>query len=440
MKSNSELIVQRLKEVIFSETIIQEFKMSDSDFTRNRKQPFGSMILFMVNFLKKSLIIEIDNYLSHVKLKLEDCSFKSFTSSAFVQKRKKINHTVFKFLSAVIIDNFYIKSNKNIKLFEGFRLLAVDGSRTTLPNSKELQETFGRAKNQTEAIVVQGRVSIIYDVLNHIVIDSVLSNLKIAERELALGHSEHWKPKDLIIYDRGYPSFDFKYQHTKKGIDYLMRVPVEYSKVVMAFVDSKKTSVIVTISPPDKHNYKDKDYTKSATLQVRLVRVELPDGEIEILFTSLLDNQLYPASIFKELYFLRWGVETFYDQLKNKLKLENFTGYSASSVLQDFYCSIFISNLQSVIVNDLQAELDEKSAGKLYKQKVNTNLSYGFLKNRVLELLWKDIPGTEIHHELKTLFLRNTIPIRNGRHEERNRKKYQNRNKPKVTKNQRDAI
>ena len=88
MKSNSELIVQRLKEVIFSETIIQEFKMSDSDFTRNRKQPFGSMILFMVNFLKKSLLIEIDNYLSHVKLKIQDCSFKSFTSSAFVQKRK----------------------------------------------------------------------------------------------------------------------------------------------------------------------------------------------------------------------------------------------------------------------------------------------------------------------------------------------------------------
>lgn len=125
---------------------------------------------------------------------------------------------------------------------------------------------------------------------------------------------------------------------------------------------------------------------------------------------------------------------------KKKLKLENFTGYSASSVLQDFYGSIFISNLQSVIVNDLQAELDEKSAGKLYKQKVNTNLSYGFLKNRVLELLWKDIPSTEIHHELKTLFLKNTIPIRNGRHEERNRKKYQNRNKPKVTKNQIDAI
>ena len=91
MKSNFDLIVQRLKEVIFSEAIIQEFKVSDSDFTRNRKQPFGSMILFMVNFLKKSLLIEIDNYLSHVKLKLQDCSFKSFTSSAFVQWKKRSN-------------------------------------------------------------------------------------------------------------------------------------------------------------------------------------------------------------------------------------------------------------------------------------------------------------------------------------------------------------
>ena len=46
------------------------------------------------------------------------------------------------------------------------------------------------------------------------------------------------------------------------------------------------------------------------------------------------------------------------DQLKNKLKVGCFTGYSKISVLQDFFCTIFISNLQSIIVNDLQEELD----------------------------------------------------------------------------------
>ena len=44
--------------------------------------------------------------------------------------------------------------------------------------------------------------------------------------------------------------------------------------------------------------------------------------------TSLLDSEKYPTKIFKELYFMRWGVEPFYDELKNKLKVGCFTGYS----------------------------------------------------------------------------------------------------------------
>src|SRR6202012_2583648 len=111
-------------------------------------------------------------------------------------------------------------------------------------------------------------------------------------------------------------------------------------------------------------------------------------GEVEVLITTLLDSQKYPAKMFKELYFLRWGVETFYNELKNKLKIEHFTGYSQVSIQQDFYCAIFISNLQSVIVNDLTEELSLQNEGKKYDYKINTNISYGFLKNRILELLY----------------------------------------------------
>lgn len=37
---------------------------------------------------------------------------------------------------------------------------------------------------------------------------------------------------------------------------------------------------------------------------------------------SFKDSKKYPAKLFKELYFLRWGTEIFYDELKNKLKVE----------------------------------------------------------------------------------------------------------------------
>jgi hypothetical protein len=175
-------------------------------------------------------------------------------------------------------------------------------------------------------------------------------------------------------------------------------------------------------------------------MKVRLIRIDLPSGEIEILMTSLLDSKKYPSTMFKELYFLRWGIETFYDELKNKLNLEYFTGYSTISIMQDFFCAIFISNLQSVIVNDLQEELKIKNQNTKLDYKINTNLSYGFLKNRIIELLFKEAPLEQVFNELETLFLQNTIPIRENRNNKRDVGKYRNRIRPLVLKNQKDAI
>jgi Transposase DDE domain len=239
----------------------------------------------------------------------------------------------------------------------GFRILAVDGSKITLPFTQELKLFYGESKNQTTTSIVQAMSSVLYDVLNHLVLNLVLENIKTGERELALKHKAHWKQKDLIIYDRRYPYYDFKHQHIKAVIYYLIRVQKNHSKVVCSFILSKKRTLILDVFPQEKQVFTGKDYDKTTGLKVRLVRVDLPNGEIEVLMTSLLDSQVYPASMFKELYFLRWGIESFFDELKNKLKVEYFTGYSIMSIQQDFFCAIFISNLQSVIVNDLQEEL-----------------------------------------------------------------------------------
>lgn len=440
MSKNSILIIKKLRDVIFSKEIISDYRMKEQHFTRNRKQPFCRVLLFMLNLLRKSMVIEIDNFLQHLNSKLDLQRVDNFTSSAFVQKRKKIKPEVFNYLSSVITDNYYVKTNQNIKRFNGFRVLAVDGSKITLPYTQELKLFYGESKNQTNTSIVQGMSSVLYDVLNRLVLNSVLENVKTGERELALKHKPHWKENDLIIYDRGYPSYDFKNEHIKSGIDYLIRVQKNHSKLVSSFILSKKKTLIVDVFPQERHVFTGKDYDKNTSLKVRLIRVDLPGGEIEILMTSLLDSQIYPASIFKELYFLRWGIETFYDELKNKLKIEYFTGYSIMSIKQDFFCAIFISNLQSVIVNDLEEELAIKNCNTKLDYKINANLSYGFLKNRILELLFKEAPLEEVFKELENLFLQNTIPIRLNRNNKREVGKYKKRIRPVVLKNQKDAI
>jgi len=437
---NALFVLEKLKQEIFSKEIILKYRNSKTDFTRNRKQPFGQMLLFMFNLVKKSLVIEIDNFVQFLNSKTDSVEIKNFTKSAFVQKRMKINPEVFKHLSEVIVENTYVESNTTIKLFEGFRLLAVDGSKVTLPYTEDLKKEFGESKNNTNTSVVQGRTSVLYDVLNHIALDSVLENSGIGERELALKHKFRWKKNDLIIYDRGYPSYDFMYEHIKSEVNFVIRATTTHSKAVISFVSSGKKSLVVEMFPKEGHCFKDKQYNKTTSIKVRLVRVNLPNGEIEVLMTSLLDSQKYPSKMFKELYFLRWGIETYYDELKNKIKLEYFTGYSKISVLQDFFCAVFISNLQSTIVNDLQEELAVKNQNTKLDYKINTNLTYGFLKNRVLELLFNEGALEDVFLELQTLFLKNTVPIRPDRSNPRNVGKYRNRIRPLVLKNQRDAV
>lgn len=416
------------------------FKTNPEDFTRNRKQSFSGTILFMLNFLTRSLSIEIVNFLSFLKRK--DIAQETFSKSAFVQARKKIKPEVFKHLNQRIIEEFYKDNSGVLRQFDNLRILAMDGSRLTLPFTKELEEIYGQTKNQTNTYIVQAKACVLYDLLNEICINGVLSSIDTDERTQAKQLLEHCQANDLIIYDRGYPSFELIYEHYQKNLHFLMRMPLDFSQVVKDFVASGKTSQIVEIKPGQKKSFENKPYTKSSTLKIRLLRITLNGGGIEVLATSLLDSKHYGNEVFKELYFKRWKIETYYDELKNKLKIEEFSGYSNQSILQDFYSTLFVSNIQTLIENEINEEIEKESETKniKYQYKINTTLSYGFMKDRILELFFTKNDMNDIINELKELFKKHLIPIRPNRKFERKIGKYRTRTKPIVTKNQKNSL
>jgi hypothetical protein len=47
-------------------------------------------------------------------------------------------------------------------------------------------------------------------------------------------------------------------------------------------------------------------------LKLRLIRIELENGETKILITSLLNTEKYSAEIFFDLYHHRWPIEEDY--------------------------------------------------------------------------------------------------------------------------------
>jgi hypothetical protein len=150
-------------------------------------------------------------------------------------------------------------------------------------------------------------------------------------------------------------------------------------------------------------------------MKVRFVQVILDNGTVEVLATNILNNDTIKTTDFKELYIKRWGIETYYDLIKNRLNLENFTGLTALAVKQDFYATIFLTNYEAMLTYDLNEELKETTQENKYVQKINKAVSFNLIKHKVFDLLYNDEPIDEMLEKMEKLFLTNTIVIRPNR-------------------------
>jgi hypothetical protein len=162
-------------------------------------------------------------------------------------------------------------------------------------------------------------------------------------------------------------------------------------------------------------------------LRVRLVSLRLPSGELEVLATSLLEEERYPTEEFLTVYHWRWGHETFYLMLKGRLELENFSGRTVEAVRQDVQAAVLLANLESVLSQPAQAALSAPSTTATQPRQVNRSNSYHALKDQVLDLLYRDIPAPTVINQLLRLFKGSPVAVRPHRKVPRRRKPSFNR-------------
>jgi hypothetical protein len=171
-------------------------------------------------------------------------------------------------------------------------------------------------------------------------------------------------------------------------------------------------SVIVELTPPNGAMGLVRERKLPEKITIRFVTVRLSTGELEVLATNLLEEQEYPAAVFGEVYALRWEIETYYGLLKGRLHLENFTGRTIESVLQDVHAAIFLSNLETVVTRSSNEKLQVDSASHKHPKKVNHAVSFHALKSRIVTLLLSNKPIEKVLPEIEMLFLKNPISTR----------------------------
>ena len=415
MSTNTALVyqglIERLKSLLFSEDFKDRHRLNEKDFTRKRCLTFGVVIIFLPNMIKRALQDELDEFFK--LLEGAEVAVRVVTKSAFSQARKKLKYEAFVELNQVQVTYFY--DYFEWQTWHGLRLLAVDGSTAELPNTPEIIEHFGAWHPAAGGLCPLARVSQMFDVLNQVTLDAIIAPKALGERALAALHFAALKAGDLVLMDRGYPAFWLFALILAQKAHFCARMPLGVWGVVDRFVATGLAEQIVTLYP--SYEARRECHARGLStepLTVRLIRVELPSGEIEVLATSLLDSNAYPVSVFKDLYHHRWPVEEDYKAMKCRIEVENFSGKSVLAVYQDFHAKVFTMNLTAILAQPAQKVVQQESQEKKYTYQINMTNAFSKMKDTVV-LLLRRANILPLLQRLWQLMIKTIEPIRPGR-------------------------
>ena len=253
--------------------------------------------------------------------------------------------------------------------------------------------------------------------MNEVIVHARIAPYRTSELSMAYARVDSFEKDMLVIYDRLYSNYKMValHQWQETEIKFVIRA-LDSIRQIKDFIRNGKSSDIIYLksTPEAQKGLKQKGYKidKTTLVKVRLVRIEL-DNSIEVLMTNLWEEDGYDTADFKQLYFKRWGIETNISLQKNILQLESFSGQTPLSVQQDFYATVFMANLFSLITKQAQQEID-KTVFRKYPVKVNRNKSYAKLRTNLVSLFTSNHPEA-ILHKLYKYFIRDPLPIRKNR-------------------------
>ena len=397
-------------------------RIAQNDFIRNRKMPLQDLLLSMINRKGLTLTLELRNFMKTVHPGTE------ISKPGYLKQRIKLNPDAFVDLYHYHNKNFY--SESGYATYNGYLILAADGSNLNIPTTKETLETFGTSCRKNTKPQASIGLGCLYDVMNRMIIESDCNRCKfdemaVAESQIDRVYNTIGKEQPfLVVMDRGYPSTPAFIRMMDKNIYFIVRLKNSDYKKEQASLECNDKWIDIEL---DKTRIRHYEGTAMATrmrelgdIRLRMVKIYLDDGNYEILLTNLKTEQFSTEQL-ADLYHMRWSIETAYETLKSRLQIENFTGTKPQLLLQDIYSTIYVSNLAEDIILETQQELDEKDKNYKHKMAINQTVSIGILKNDLIYImLEKDKDKQEaLFNNLYDDISKNLVPVRPNRHYKR---------------------
>lgn len=318
---------------------------------------------------------------------LPSLSTRVVTGSAFSQRRYQVSSKFFKALS-MLPYGYY--QNMDKRTWNGHLLLAGDGSTLNLPISKQVREDFGVHSTTSHGVDrCLSRIFFVYDVLNSFVVDAQFSHMDDGEKTLLNNSLQSLKGQQgLFLLDRNFGYFSSLKQLTTHGQHFCIRLSVDASHFTKRVMANDGKDFIIDWKPSrTEYQTCKKHLLDTLPIKVRVVKVVLESGETELLVTSLLDQQKYPAQQMKELYHLRWGVEECFKNLKPKMKIEYFGCKKTEGILQEFHAHIFMLNMIGLVAREAQKEIETQCVKRKRSYQYNWKNAFRYLRKSLTALL-----------------------------------------------------
>jgi hypothetical protein len=399
-------LIETLRRQLGDGSFVAAHRVRVEDFTRQRQLSFPIVMLFALQKTVKSLQRHLHEFLDELA---QGELFEPVTAGAWTHARAKLKHTAFIELNrdCVLPAIYGEQPARPVERWKGHRLVGIDSSLVRLPEHPDTFAEFTAVSvtnqhGQTGTRYPEGRVSVVYDLLNRVGLDARLEPSAISEVTLAIEQLAAAKVGDVLLSDRGFTGYAYLAWHAKRGLHFVARCSSgSFLAAQELFRQNRaKRSVIVKLLAPLQQQADLAAHGLPLVLTVRFVSVRLPSGELEVLATSLLDAQQYPAAEFLALYHRRWAHETFHGLLKSRLDLENFSGKTPEAVRQDFHATVLLCNLESVLTASTNAALQQAAR----PQQVNHAVSFHALKHELLPLLYSDEPAERVVRKLQSWF------------------------------------
>lgn len=337
------------------------------------------MVGILLTTLQRSLQAELDQFFSHWPLP----DGRLAHDDAFRMARKKLKPSVFVDLNQRLL----AQAPAVARRWFGWRVLAADSTTLYLPTTHPdtiAATHFNHYHDGAGGIYSLARAAALLDVASGLFLRADLASDSQGERAMLASQLSAMQPDDLLVLDRGYPAhwlFALLWQQRRA---FCIRLPLTYSPQVTAFVRSGQDSTIITCQPQAQHAGFAEHELPLTPFRLRLVRVVLPSGQIEVLATSLLDEVQYPASVFGQLYQQRWRIEEAFRHIKCRLKLERFGGETPLAIRQEFHATILLHNLATLAGLEALQALPEAERSE---QHVNLTHASQWLRLLIPQLL-----------------------------------------------------